>query len=406
MRIQASHNRHLHTIPPSTAPTTVLLQLLIVYLKFLNMFNNISTKKKIITHIHFLMFFPAFIALIGCDQNKKNNPVYKKESVANHDSLAAEHSKILYSKLASIPQEFEINPKIAKKIIGKKGTEILFDSRCINSEDETVFVKLIECYSLKDFILNNLNTITDDDKLLESRGMIYLKVFDQKGKELTMNKGKLTIKSPVQVDSSFKFFEGKYFTNNIVWSENKNVKIGTKDISRKKQKTKYVKGISCGSRAEGYRCDTIYGYHDSEIVNSTTKFFSEFRPETFGWYNLDRYSAQLYTNIDISVESNQQEIFAIFMLPKGYNTIVSCAYKIEFFDGFLKLKQVPNLDSEFLFLRISGSKYYFDIISYKSGEQPTLKVKLQETTFTGLSSILQEKYGQLFTKKKLKSENT
>ena len=75
-------------------------------------------------------------------------------------------------------------------IKGKMGSRIfipkdLFD----NYTHGTITLDLKEYFSKEDMILNGLSTITDNNEVLESSGMLYIN-FTEEGKQLTIKEGK------------------------------------------------------------------------------------------------------------------------------------------------------------------------------------------------------------------------
>lgn len=150
------------------------------------------------------IFFIGFIALImSC-----------KHDVISNDSL--ENLK----KLSSVKtQIFELGTLSKKEIIGTKGTVIFYDRDNLNVEnEEKIILKLEEYYDFKDLILNNIQTVTDDDLLLQSSGVLNIKFYSN-NKEINLKKGKsLKIKIPNNRMSGNRLFNGKVDSlNQFTW---------------------------------------------------------------------------------------------------------------------------------------------------------------------------------------------
>lgn len=76
-------------------------------------------------------------------------------------------------------------------IKGKLGTQIFIPKDLFsNYTNGQITLELKEYYSKEDMILNGLTTITNQDELLESSGMIYIN-FTESGKQLEIKNGKL-----------------------------------------------------------------------------------------------------------------------------------------------------------------------------------------------------------------------
>lgn len=76
-------------------------------------------------------------------------------------------------------------------IKGKLGTQIFIPKDLFsNYTNSQITLELKEYYSKEDMILNGLTTITNQDELLESSGMIYIN-FTESGKQLEIKNGKL-----------------------------------------------------------------------------------------------------------------------------------------------------------------------------------------------------------------------
>ena len=83
-------------------------------------------------------------------------------------------------------QFFDLDTIALKEIEGKNGTKIYFlrESFDVDATDK-ISLELKEFYNISDLIRNNIRTITHDNKLLESSGVIYLN-FTKNGEELKL----------------------------------------------------------------------------------------------------------------------------------------------------------------------------------------------------------------------------
>lgn len=97
-----------------------------------------------------------------------------------------------------------------KKIVGKHGTVIFYDRDLFElKETEKVQLELIELYDYNEILYRNIQTLTTDNKLLETSGVLKI-VFTSNGKELKLKKGEKLIVYPPK---------GKLKDNDIFLSE-------------------------------------------------------------------------------------------------------------------------------------------------------------------------------------------
>jgi hypothetical protein len=107
-------------------------------------------------------------------------------------------------------QAFDLNTLDFKKIIGKHGTEIFYDRELFQvKQNEKVQLELIELYDFKDILYRNIQTLTTDNELLETSGVLRI-VFTSNGKKLNLRKGEKIIVHPPK---------GKLKDNDIFLSE-------------------------------------------------------------------------------------------------------------------------------------------------------------------------------------------
>ncbi len=107
-------------------------------------------------------------------------------------------------------QLFDLDTISFKEIKGKHDTKINFSRELFDiKENEKVQLELIELYDFKEILYRNIQTVTTDNKLLESSGVLKIK-FTSNGKELQLKKGKKLIIYPPK---------GKLKENDIFLSE-------------------------------------------------------------------------------------------------------------------------------------------------------------------------------------------
>lgn len=87
-------------------------------------------------------------------------------------------------------------------LVGKKGTKIFVNKNLFkNYTNGLIKLELIEYYDFSDFALNSLETITNDSKLLESSGVLFIN-FTEDGKQLNLSdKISYKVQIPRQIES-------------------------------------------------------------------------------------------------------------------------------------------------------------------------------------------------------------
>lgn len=97
---------------------------------------------------------------------------------------------------AEKPQFFDLDTISFQEIIGKHGTKIYFERDNFNLKtNQKVQLELVELYDFKEVLYRNIQTVTVDDKLLESSGVLKVK-FTSNGDEIQLKKGKRLVVYP------------------------------------------------------------------------------------------------------------------------------------------------------------------------------------------------------------------
>ncbi|TCI90155.1 hypothetical protein [Tenacibaculum sp. M341] len=146
--------------------------------------------------IHYLFFTLILTALLFNCKPEIVTPFIPKNHLAEFQT---EKSQI-----------FDLDTISFEKIKGKHGTKINFNRDLFDIEENAkIQLELIELYDFKEILYQNIQTLTTDNKLLESSGVLKIK-FTVDGKEIQLKKGKkLMIETP----------EGKLGNNDIFLSE-------------------------------------------------------------------------------------------------------------------------------------------------------------------------------------------
>lgn len=131
--------------------------------------------------------FSILVALLlfGCSENKTAETV----EIVNQEYGDMPTELIDSLKLISgVNQEFKIDNSKSNTLVGDKGTILIIPENSItepngDSANGEITIELKENFTIQDFITSNLQTI-HNDRILESKGMIYFSAKDANGNEL------------------------------------------------------------------------------------------------------------------------------------------------------------------------------------------------------------------------------
>jgi hypothetical protein len=137
--------------------------------------------------------------------------------------LEEENEKWGQNTLLESPQVKFIQSSENNIVKGEQGTKLAFPKNTfINTSGipvENIRVELKEYYSAKDCLLKGMTTQCDG-KLLESGGMIELKVFDETGSELVISGGSkplISFKNEAEKKDNMQLFYGKIQKGKMNW---------------------------------------------------------------------------------------------------------------------------------------------------------------------------------------------
>lgn len=135
---------------------------------------------------NYVLFFPLLLLFFNC----------KKEIIEPYTP-----TNYLANFQTEKPQIFDLDTIEFKEIIGKHGTKINFDRYLFDVEEgEKIQLELIELYDFKEILYRNIQTLTTDDELLETSGVLKItftsnerevKLKNQENIEILTPKGKL-----------------------------------------------------------------------------------------------------------------------------------------------------------------------------------------------------------------------
>ena len=265
--------------------------------------------------------------------------------------IVVEYKEQTFSANRKYIQTFRRSPQTEMVINGKKGTIVRIppnsfvdsDGKIVKSE---VTIELIEIYTKSDMILNNVQTISDQE-LLETGGMIYIVATSQNGKLELKKNSFYTVKFPTdKKQKDMNIFYGDTTSANINWQQaDKNFQSDATYIENEKEVNKYI-----------------------------------FNPTRFGWINCDRFIGKTETT----------------------NLIVdaSDAFRVNFYLVFKDIKSIMNVEIQNNVIQFRNVPIgrTATIVAFKKTDQETLyssktvKIKENQTVSIIMEKITDEEF--------------
>ena len=227
-------------------------------------------------------------------------------------------------------QTFDLDTLDFYRIEGKYGTEIIFIRDAFEvQKGEKIIAELKEIYDFNELLFNNINTITVDNELLESSGVIYLD-FKTKDKSISLKNGKsLQVYFPEGVlDNNDLYTATLNEFNQFKWEEEEQLDtiypihrgggIFVDEIVSKDSIEYYKKNNQESFGRE--RFDDLLGRVDS-IVNNRYSTFGLFK--NIGWINVDLIvEPDFNLNLNL-VENKGLENLSFYVLYEDLNSFLS-----------------------------------------------------------------------------------
>ncbi|WP_299682524.1 hypothetical protein [uncultured Tenacibaculum sp.] len=322
--------------------------------------------------LHYALFIGVILLIASC-KREKLEPFTPKNHLA---SFQKEKS-----------QFFDLDTIYWKKIIGKHGTKInyyrgLFDLK----ETDKVQLELIELYDFKEILYRNIQTLTTDNQLLESSGVLKIK-FTSNGKELQLKKGERIAVFPPK---------RKLMDNDIFLSETDSIgnikwKITNQDYC---DILIYVGGGITTRKTVA--CDSVQFFiKNSNRWNPNKPLDSTKNSERFilynlsaKWINIDHFVKNV-SKVDFSVTETTRR-FTGFDIYFNYDNINSFMYQSRFGDN-LKFQQIPiSGKTHIIIVGTYKQQIYYDKIELKEAtNNATLNINMKKTTTKDLKRLFE-----------------
>lgn len=207
---------------------------------------------------------------------------------------------------SAIMQEFKIDPCYESNILGNQRTTVVFPENafytdCSLASCQELTVQLWEYYQISEIIEAGLTT-TSNGKILETGGMIYIRVLCN-GKEIKLRKEKkVKIIMPTEYNKKFEVFNGNIRQEIVNWKIDE------------KEKVENLETEGGGDFEEGYWTE------EERILGSIMESSS------LGWINLDLfYENENIQDLFVQVEkiTEKTTVLMVFhdmksILPGGF----------------------------------------------------------------------------------------
>ena len=120
-------------------------------------------------------------------------------------------------------QSFTVDNNVASTVTGKDGTKLEIPANAFvdafgNPVEGEVDVYLKEAVTTEDIVLGGLYTVTEDGAILQSKGMIEIRV-SQGNQELELNgEAEIKVELPTTYEEGYQYFEGINEHGELVWT--------------------------------------------------------------------------------------------------------------------------------------------------------------------------------------------
>lgn len=287
-------------------------------------------------------------------------------------------------------QVFDLDTIAFKDITGKHGTKIFFDRALFDVKDnEKIQLELIELYDFKEILYHNIQTLTTDNKLLESSGVLKV-TFTANGKEIKLKKGELVIVYPPngKLKNNDIFLSKKDSLNNITWDiTDQNYSLFSVHLVGGIWEQILINNDSISYYKKLNKKNTGYESYDDLITeNLIVKDFLVIGKNNSNWINIDRF-VDIDARIDFNLK-NQKEDFSGFDIYFNYMGLNSFMHEPRISDH-LNFYDIPI--SGKMYITVLGKKenelFYDKIELNNSIHNTTISLNMKKTTKEALKKL-------------------
>ncbi|CAM1360466.1 hypothetical protein [Tenacibaculum xiamenense] len=285
------------------------------------------------------------------------------------------------------PQIIDLDTLVYKEIKGKHGTEIHYDRNDFElSENDKVQLELIELYDFKEILYRNIQTLTTDNKLLETSGVLKI-VFTSNGKEIKLKKGAKIIVYPPKgrLKDNDIFLSKEDSLGNISWDiTNQNFTRAIVRFNGGITKEIIISNDSISNYNENTGNDLL-GIYSNSSSNLNNYDFFVIKENSWNWINIDRFINNTKpVSFKLKDDSNNFSGFQVYI---KYDSIRSFLSYPRLRDN-LDFSNIPILGktSAIIISELKNQKYY-DIIELSENMQAEIDLNMKKTTKKQLKSL-------------------
>lgn len=300
---------------------------------------------------NYLLITFLSIILISCTYKTSNiNPTEKLRELSNIKN-----------------QEFDLDTINSLEIEGLKGTKIHFERDKFEIQDgEKVTLILKEFYDFKELLFNDINTITANNELLESSGVIYIS-FESNSKKLSLKENEyLKIEFPNSKLKGNKLFSAKLDSlSQFEWTEMTEAKVDT--IS-----SLFSRNVGGGIISDDIVIDTT-GYSLGEFYklnDDNNTIFSK----TFDWINIDKL-VDIDENLSFKIELKNKDFAVLrsYVIYKNRNSFISNYH----FKNELEFTKIPVIlnQTNLVIIGYKNESFYCSKILLENKEKVSVELK-------------------------------
>lgn len=333
-----------------------------------------------------------FLIFLGC-----NNEIDQKKEVQKYYDGFKQANKVR-------EQKFKIKGNGEIIIEGKKGSKLFVDPKKLETKDgldnfEELEISLIEATNKDEFYFLNLET-KSDGKILESGGMYYIGIKDEKGNELKIKEGNsLKFETPYIDNKKMDIYYGEMKEEKVVnWKKsNSQTRIEReyieKEIREKKEVQKKKSDI-----------DNILDFinkqssNDKEVIITTrtekklSSIFRETLLSKLEWTNIDKLLDENYESTSIICDvknlSDENMFYAELIIAfKNKNSLI----KIDIFERNQVIRELPKDEDITLFATsLNGNKMYIAKTTGKIKKDAKFELDFKESDEEEIKKILKK----------------
>lgn len=301
-------------------------------------------------------------------------------------------------------QIFDLGTAETSLITGEFGTKIFFTRDSFNvDQDDEIKAELKEIYDFKELLYNGISTITSNNTLLDSSGVIFIE-FSVNGKKIDLKENK---RLEIVLTKGFRNNNNELYsvefdsTENFNWDKTKyepikrltaarGLYIGSK-VLVPKNLTEYYKKVFKKDFIESKRVDSLMCLGSYKKTDEVTKKYIHFENSVFikpSWiclYNKEMKPDILY-DLNLKIQNDKFENLIIYFVYEGIHS-----FKREFrTKDYLKFSRIPIIKNKTSLIVVAkkDNKFYTDNIKLTTDNNKTIQIRLKETNLSELRNLL------------------